>query len=99
HTEIHEFEVKMDPRVKTSANDLQQQFEAETKVASAVSKTSEAVAQTRSVHEQISKLLDKAPGSLKDSLGILDHKISELLDADNEAGSDKFSTLPTVNTN
>ena len=29
----------------------------------------------------------------------MDHKISELLDADNEAGSDKFSTLPTVNTN
>jgi len=99
HTEIHEFEVKMDPRVKASATDLQQQFEAETKLASAVSETSEAVTQARTVHEQISKLLDKAPGSLKDPLESLDRRISELLDADKDDGSAKVSTLPATNAN
>ena len=29
----------------------------------------------------------------------MDHKISELLDSENEAGSGKVSTLPTINTN
>jgi len=99
HTEIHEFEVKMDPRVKASAIDLQQQFEAEIKLASLVSKSSETVTQARTVHEQISKLLESAPGSLKDSLGILDHRISELLDADDGDRAGKVSTLPTTNAN
>jgi hypothetical protein len=89
----------MDPREKASATELQQQFEEETKLTSLLSESSEAVTQARTVHEQISKLQDKAPGSLKDSLGILDHKISELLDSDNEAGSGKLWTLPTINTN
>jgi hypothetical protein len=98
-TQTHEFEVKMDPRIKASATDLQQQFEAEAKLASLVNESSEAVTQARTVHEQISKLLDKAPGSLKDSLGLLDHKISELLDADKDDGSAKVSTLPATNAN
>jgi hypothetical protein len=99
HTETHEFEVKMDPRVKAAATDLQQQFEADTKVASAVNASSEAVTQTRTVHEQISRLLDKAPNSLKDSLESLDRRISELLDADQESGSARVSTLPAMNAN
>jgi hypothetical protein len=99
HTEIHEFEVKMDPRVKASAADLQQQFEAETKLASAVSETSEAVTQARTVHEQISKLLDKAPDSLKDSLESLNRRISELLNADQDDGAAKVPTLPATNAN
>jgi hypothetical protein len=99
HTETHEFEVKMDPRVKASSTDLQQQFEAETKLTFLITESSEAVTQARTVHEQISKLLDKAPGSLKDSLGLLDHKISELLDPDKDDGSAKVSTLPATNQN
>jgi photosystem II stability/assembly factor-like uncharacterized protein len=99
HTEIHEFEVKMDPRVKASAADLQQQFEAEAKLVSLVNESSEAVTQARTVHEQISKLRDRAPGSLKDSLESLDRRISELLNADNDAGSTKVSVLPTTNAN
>jgi hypothetical protein len=99
HTETHEFEVKMDPRVKASAADLQQHFEAETKLAFVVSESSEAVTQARTVHEQISKLVGTAPGSLKDSLESLDHRISELLDADKDASSAKVSTLPATNAN
>jgi hypothetical protein len=87
HTESHEFEVKMDPRVKTSATDLQQQFEAETKLVSVINESSEAVTQSRSVREQISKLRDKAPGSLKDSLDLLDRKVAELLEGDYDTGS------------
>ncbi len=65
HTETAEFTVKMDPRVKASTADLQQQFDVETKLASAVNESSEAVTQARTTHEQIAKLLEQASGSLK----------------------------------
>jgi hypothetical protein len=89
----------MDPRVKTSATELQQQFEAETKLVSVVNESSEAVTQARSVREQISKLRDKAPGSLRDSLDLLDRKTAELLEGDNDTGSGKVSTLSAANGN
>jgi hypothetical protein len=98
-TETREFEVKMDPRVKITATDLQQQLEAETKLAAVLSESSESVTQARTVHEQISKLVSTAPGSLKDSLESLDRRISQLLDGSEETGGDKVSTLPVTNTN
>ena len=95
HTETHEFEVKMDPRVKASASDLQQQFEAEMKLASAVSESSEAVTQARTTHEQIAKLLETASGSLKNSLESLDKKVSELLDGEKD-GNTAMTNVPTL---
>ncbi len=85
HTETTDFVVKMDPRVKASASDLQQQFELETKLASVVSESSEAVTQARTTHEQITKVSEQASGALKNSLESLDQKVSGLLDADKDA--------------
>src|SRR6185312_5614503 len=61
--------------------------------------SSEAVTQARTVHEQISKLVGAAPGSLKDSLESLGRRISELLEGDKDATSANVSTLPTTNAN
>jgi hypothetical protein len=99
HTETAEFIVKMDPRVQASPAELQQQFDLEVKLASAVTQISEAVTQARTVHEQIAKLLDQSAGQLKDSLESVDRKLSELLDGDKEAGAAKAPTLPQTNTN
>jgi hypothetical protein len=93
----------MDPRVKASPAELQQQFDLEMKLASAVSQSSEAVTQARTVHEQIAKLLDQASGSLKDSLQNLDHQVTELLNGQKEkaTGTDanKAPTLPGTGAN
>jgi hypothetical protein len=91
----------MDPRVKASTANLQQQFDVETKLASAVNESSEAVTQARTTHEQIAKLLEQASGSLKSSLESLDQKLSGLLDGekDGKAGEAKVATLPAANAN
>jgi RNA 3'-terminal phosphate cyclase len=89
----------MDPRVRASASDLQQQFELEMKLESAVSQSSGAVTQARTTHEQVEKLLQQASGSLKDSLESLDQKISALLGPDKDAAAGKALTLPAANAN
>jgi photosystem II stability/assembly factor-like uncharacterized protein len=100
HTETTDFVVKMDPRVKASASDLQQQFELETKLASLVSESSKAVAQARTTHEQIAKVSEQASRTLKNSLESLDQKVSALLEADKDATENaKAHTLPAANLN
>ena len=100
HTETAEFTVKMDPRVKTSSADLQQQFDVESKLASAVSESSEAVTQARTVHEQVDKLVGQALGQLKPSLESLDKKVEELLEGAKTAeDGSKAPTLPDTNAN
>jgi uncharacterized phage infection (PIP) family protein YhgE len=101
HTETAEFIVKMDPRVKASPAELQQQFDLEVKLASAVSQSSEAVRQARTVHEQIAKVVDQASGSLKNSLQNLDDQVTELLDGEKATGTDanKAPTLPGTSAN
>ncbi len=72
--------VKMDPRVKISQPELQKQFGLEMQLASAMTQSSEAVSQARSIHEQLGKLAATTNGSLKDSVKALDSKISTVLD-------------------
>jgi hypothetical protein len=98
HTETQDFQVTMDPRVKASTRELQQQFEAEMKLASAVSESSEAVTQAETVHEQIDKLVSQASAQLKTSLQSLDLKVSELLDGKTQDGK-KSPNLPDTNAN
>jgi L-2-hydroxyglutarate oxidase LhgO len=101
HTETAEFTVKMDPRVKASPADLQKQFEVEMKVASGVSQSSEALTQARSIHEQITKLLNAATDQVTDSLNALDKKVSVLLEGDKDAttGGMKEPTLTDTTAN
>jgi hypothetical protein len=93
--------VKMDPRVKASAADLQQQFNLEMDLVSGVSQSSEAVTQARSIREQIAKLTNAGSSPLKEQLGALDNKVSELLDRVKKpaAGGDKEPSLTDTNGN
>jgi len=78
--------VKMDPRVKVSQAGLQKKFDLDIKLASAVTQSSQAVNQARSVREQLQDLANTAPASLKDPIKALTESITELPD-----GSKNFS--------
>ena len=70
--------VKMDPRVKTLPEGLAQMFQAQSKLATMMTASTEAVLEARSVHEQLQKLAEQA-GGLKDAVADLDKKASALL--------------------
>jgi len=92
--------VKMDPRVKVSHAGLQKKFDLDMKLASAVTQSSQAVNQARSVREQLQDLANTAPASLKDPIKTLTESIPELLDGSkNSFGSAESKPgLTTVNT-
>jgi hypothetical protein len=73
--------VRMDPRVKTTPTGLQLQFDAETELASMMTRSTEAIWQARSIDEQIEKLARGASGSLADQLAAIDKRIKAELAA------------------
>jgi photosystem II stability/assembly factor-like uncharacterized protein len=87
--------VKMDPRVKTTQEGLAQQFQMETRLASIMTESSQAVTQARSVREQIQKL-GKPSGPVGETIAALDKRLTALLGA---AGGPRGggSTEPTLN--
>jgi len=87
--------VKMDPRVKTSQAGLQKKFDLEMQLASAITRSSEAVSQARSIHEQIEKLT--ATGPLQNSVKTLDSKISVLLDGSKDSAASSEPALSANN--
>jgi hypothetical protein len=56
-------EIRMDPRVKTSPDDLRRQFELDRKIADALHRDYQAVQQVRSLRSQLKGLTDRKPGS------------------------------------
>jgi photosystem II stability/assembly factor-like uncharacterized protein len=85
--------LKMDPRVKITGNELEQEFAAESRLASMVTRSSEAVMQARSVREQIEKLSGQASGTLSDAVKVLDKKVGAILDgAKNPPSSESESS-------
>ena len=71
--------VKMDPRVKTSAAGLAKKFEAETKLASLLTESSEAVFGAGSVRDQVEKLAPQANSSTKETISAFEKKLTALL--------------------
>ena len=71
--------VKMDPRVKTSSAGLQKKFEAETRMASIVNESSQALAQGGSVREQLEKLTSQGNPQSKDAIEVFQKKVASLL--------------------
>ncbi|PYV49594.1 MAG: glycoside hydrolase [Acidobacteria bacterium] len=96
-----ELTVKMDPRVKATAADLQKQLQLEIDVVSGIGKSSEAVTQARSIREQIAKLLNTATDPLKGQLRALDAKLAGLLEGGKEPGAtgSKMPSLGDINGN
>jgi hypothetical protein len=95
HSYVAPFMVKMDPRVETSQAGLQRKFELEMRIASAVTRSSEAVLQARSVREQLGKLAGTSNVPLKDSVKALDQQISAILEGPKDA-SPSASTEPAL---
>jgi len=85
----------MDPRVKTSQAGLQKKFDLEMELASAITRSSEAVLQARSIHEQLGKI--PATGALQDAVKVLDGKISMLLDGLKDSSASSEPALSTNN--
>jgi len=75
--------VRMDPRVKASAGALEKKFQSETRLASLLSESSEAVFEAGSVREQIEKLTasTQANASTKDAIEAFGKKLTALLGA------------------
>ena len=76
--------VKMDPRVRTTPEALQQQFEMEMELTSLMTRSTEGVWQVRSAAGQIEKIIPQATGTVAETLKALDKKIQTLLTASEE---------------
>ena len=71
--------IKMDPRVKTTAEGLRQQFELENKIAEAMHRDYEALQQVRTLRSQLKELKKSATqGPTADALSALEKKAGDL---------------------
>jgi len=96
HTYTEPFTVEMDPRVKTPYPGLEQQFELETRLASLLSHTSEAVIQARSLEKQTQEVGAKSNGAVAEALKSFDQKLKDALQGSGSSGAPKPS-LARVN--
>jgi photosystem II stability/assembly factor-like uncharacterized protein len=85
--------VKMDPRVKISPAALEQQFKTETLLASMMTRSTHAIMEARSLHEQLEKLASQASGALTPSVKDLEKKASAILDG---TGANAGAAAPTL---
>jgi hypothetical protein len=89
--------VKLDPRVKTAQAALEQMFAVEQRLSTAVSRSSEAVFQAKSLQEQMEKL--KPTGDVAGALKAFQAKVSTALDGpeNHSPNAPKPPTLSDVN--
>jgi photosystem II stability/assembly factor-like uncharacterized protein len=81
HAYTKSLTVKMDPRVKTPREGLVQMFQMQSRLASLMTESSEAVLQARSAHEQLQKLTGQSSGAVAEAISTLDKKVGALLGA------------------
>jgi len=86
--------VKMDPRVKTPIAGLQQMFSLETRLASLLTSTSEAVIQAKSIRDQVDKL--NASGTAADAIDAFKKKLKQVTEGSGQP-NDTQLTLNRVN--
>jgi photosystem II stability/assembly factor-like uncharacterized protein len=89
--------VKMDPRVKISPAALEQQFKAETRLASMMTRSTHAIMEARSLHDQLEKLASQASTTLSASIKDLEKKASIILDGTGGNAAAPAPTLTAVN--
>jgi hypothetical protein len=73
--------VKMDPRVKTSLAGLQKKFQAETRLASVMTQTNQALSEGASIRAQLDKLNASASNDVKNAVTEFDKKLVQVLGA------------------
>ena len=88
--------VKMDPRVKISPAALEQQFKAETRLASMMTHSTHAIMEARSLHEQLEKLASHASDALSASIKDLQKKTSTVLDGSGGTAGSTAAPAPTL---
>lgn len=83
HTYTAPLAIKMDPRVKTPPAGLEQQFKMEVRLAALMNTSYEAVAQVRSLADQLDKLSKQAQIAkrLSDSIAALQKRVHDLMGA------------------
>ncbi len=92
--------IKMDPRVKTPAAGLQQQFQVETKLVSMLSASSQAVLEAKSARDQVKKVAGQASGSAAEAIKSLDKKLTSVLQKpESDSAAAVTPDLTTVNGN
>jgi photosystem II stability/assembly factor-like uncharacterized protein len=90
--------VKMDPRLKTPAAGLEQQFQMETRLPSMMTQAAEAVLQARSAGEQLHKLTTQASGPAKNAITAFENKLNGVLGKSSESSAAATElTLTRVN--
>jgi len=87
--------VKLDPRVQTSADGIHQMFELQTRLASLLTSTSDAVIKARSIKEQVAKLTGQN-GAPSAALDAFNKKLKVLTEDSKTPGTDDV-TLGSVN--
>jgi photosystem II stability/assembly factor-like uncharacterized protein len=85
------FEIKMDPRVKTSPEDLRRQFDLDRKIADALHHDFEALQQVRSLRAQL-KALANSPDAIKKAAADLEAKAAPIEGQGGGYGSRYLST-------
>ena len=73
--------IKMDPRIRISAPDLQKKFQLETLLAAMLTESTQAIRQANSIREQLKKLSGEANGAAKEATESLEKKLTALLGA------------------
>ena len=78
-TIAQKFEVKMDPRVTTTQQGLEQQFDLETKIIAGMNSSFDSLQQVRSVRDQLKGVAGRAPkGPVADAVAALDKTAADL---------------------
>ncbi len=90
--------VKMDPRVKATANDLAQQLQTQSQLADLLSRSSVALLQGRSLLKELDDRSERASGGIKDSIADFRKKAVTAIGDPNaqRASAAKESTLTSV---
>jgi hypothetical protein len=84
--------VRMDPRVKTPPEGLRALFQMQTSLADMMTRSSEAIAQARSAHEQLEKVSVSATAPVKEAIESLDKQIAAVLEGAPAAAAQKLAT-------
>jgi hypothetical protein len=71
--------VKMDPRIKTSPAGLQKKFEAETRLATMMTQTNQALTQGGAIRAQLEKVNDSSKADVKNAVGEFQKKLGGLI--------------------
>jgi hypothetical protein len=95
HSRTASLAVKMDPRVTTSLAGLEQQFNLQIRLASMMTRNSQAVLQARSVRKQLRRLSAQASSSTSESIKPIEKKVSAVLGTPDSVGTE--STLERLN--